>query len=161
MRHAPPADAPIASGRFERVLIALGYALALGAGIQALLAALLGVDLPALGLLLVAGSAAVVGAWSWRPVAGHVRWDGQQWQWLATASPTGPGHALSDLRVQIDLGAWILLRWRVAGARRHTWACLHRGDAGRRWHGMRVALLAWSRQADRPQAGSPQSGPAA
>ena len=159
MRHAPPADVPIASGRLERMLIALCHALALGAGAYALTPALLGADMPLWLLLVVAGLAAAIGTWAWQSVGGQLRWDGQQWHWLATSLTAGPTQALTNLHVQIDLGSWVLLRWRAdESARRYTWACLHAGDAGPRWHGMRVALVAWSRQVAKPQAATPQAG---
>ena len=159
MRQAPPADAPIASGRLERMLIALCHALALGAGAYALTPALWGVDMPLWVCVPLAGLAAAIGACTWQSVGGQLRWDGQQWHWLATSAPAGPAQALANLRVQIDLGSWVLLRWRAdKTARRHTWACLRAGDAGPRWHGMRVALVAWSRQAAKPQAATPQAG---
>ena len=138
--------------------MALCHALALGAGAYALTPPLLGLDMPPWAVLAVAGSAAAIGAWSWRSVGGQLRWNGQQWHWLATSSPAASAQALTTLRVQIDLGSWVLLRWRAEAARRDTWVCLHAGDAGLRWHAMRVALVAWSRHAAKPQAPAQQAG---
>ena len=114
------------------------YALAWGAGAFALLPAL-GALAPLWLLSLVALVAGAAGWLAWRTPTGLLRWDGQVW---ACVAPGGQARALGGVRLQIDFGSWVLLRWRVPPRRQALWACLHARDAGPAWHGMRVALVA-------------------
>ncbi|MEO7007629.1 MAG: hypothetical protein ABI156_00645 [Caldimonas sp.] len=90
------------------------------------------------GLVCVAGvlSAAVV-----RPA--RLRWDGRTWQLgsVDTALEPRPG----SLQVQIDLGAWMLLRFAAndAGPRRRVvWLPVQRRGLEAQWHALRCAVHA-------------------
>ena len=146
MRAAPPVDVPVSAAGVERTASALLYAAAAAAaalGAQSLLERPIG--LPA--LIALAVCAAVSGWYLWRPPAGRLRWDGRAWS-LVQAS--GQVRAVGQLQLQVDLGRWVLLRWRGEGEPRTTWASLRAADAGAAWHGLRVALAAHSRTGGAP-----------
>lgn len=78
-------------------------------------------------------------------------WDGERW-WLA---PEGEAEAQAgELAVALDLGAWILLRFRAAPnaavRRRQVWLPLQRTGLEADWHALRCALYS-----PRPQASAP------
>jgi hypothetical protein len=98
----------------------------------------------ALALLLLGASAARV-----PPVS--LRWDGQLWH---LGSPASAGHEphSGDLRVVLDLGPWMLLRFEPAestGRVRATWLPAQRLGLEPQWHAMRCAVYS-----PRPQPGS-------
>jgi hypothetical protein len=71
-----------------------------------------------------------------------LRWDGQLWH-------LGPAHAVGNepwpgrLTVCIDLGAWMLLRFRHAGPAsrpRVSWLPVERSGQQAQWHALRCAL---------------------
>jgi hypothetical protein len=69
-----------------------------------------------------------------------VIWDGQLWQvddarrsWLRE---TG------ELAVMVDLGGWMLLRFRPGSGAKAAWFGVGRRDCGAAWHGLRCALFA-------------------
>jgi hypothetical protein len=142
MRAAPPVDAALADGRFERMLITL-----LHAGVGGLLAAWLGLHAvwPAQALLLAsllaAIAMAVLGAQlacrALSPLPGQLRWDGRRWH---SVSPQGD-RPLARLVVALDLGTWVLLKLHPAGGR-GFWRVASAAGAQAAWHGLRVALAA-------------------
>ncbi|MGH8797599.1 MAG: hypothetical protein ACREXI_11115 [Caldimonas sp.] len=90
------------------------------------------------GLVCVAGvlSAAVA-----RPA--RLKWDGRSWQLggIDTALEPRPG----SLRVQIDLGAWMLLRFAADVSdegRRVVWLPVQRRGLEVQWHALRCAVHA-------------------
>lgn len=87
---------------------------------------------------------------AWRMPVHRLRWDGQGW-WLAAVPAT---EAPGELHVALDLGAWLLLRFRpapqAAGARRGRWLPLQRRGLEADWHALRCALYS-----PRPAAPSP------
>lgn len=134
MRAAPPIDAPLGDGRAERGLIILLYTLALAVAAH-WAAAQAGAPAPWRPALLSSLPGAIAGAWVARrllPVApGRLRWTGTQW--LAD-----DGTAV-QVDLQLDAGAWLLLRLTSPG-RRTRWAVARAGQAGGAWHGLRLAL---------------------
>lgn len=95
----------------------------------------------AMAALLVA---AVVGMLVWgrhrrHRQAGILNWDGATWQWSSGATEAREG----QVRVMVDLGAWLLLRF-VAVAPPHpvAWLTLARGNAGVQWPAWRAAVYA-------------------
>lgn len=143
MRPPPPVEHVLASGRAERGLIAAVSVLAACALLawamawaeQAAWPAVLATALPAWAAGLWLGQRLL-------PVAAaprRLRWTGTQWQLDGAA-----GALCVD--VQLDLGAWLLLRWRSAAGGRGGWAVLRRRDAPQAWHALRVALQAQAGQ---------------
>ena len=81
-------------------------------------------------------AAALVARACLRREAVTLDWDAQRWT-LATphASCTG------DIAVAIDLGAWLLVRFRASSApRRWRWLALQRRGLDVHWHALRCAL---------------------
>jgi hypothetical protein len=98
----------------------------------------------ALVLLLLGASAARV-----RPVS--VRWDGQLWH-LGPPESSGHEPESGDLRVVLDLGPWMLLRFGPAGStwrHRATWLPVQRRGLESQWHALRCAV-----HSPRPQPGA-------
>ena len=80
---------------------------------------------------------------AWRVVRRHgkglLNWNGADWSW----APDATAPAAGKLRVMIDLGAWMLLRFAPAdAARRATWLAASRRQAAGAWPQWRTALLA-------------------
>lgn len=145
MRAAPPVVYPIASAgpwiwsgaslaglAAALPFIWLGWhmrAARLDGGFELMFLSLLGV--------LAAGLAVAV---AWRSCARRrgeqLRWDGGRWQLL-----DAKGHAWTLLApsVELDLGAWLLLRSRHTLNGERVWLAVQREDAPRAWHGLRVA----------------------
>ena len=89
----------------------------------------------ALGLLVLGASSSCM-----RPVS--LRWDGQLWH---LGPPASAGHEPHDgeLRVLIDLGPWMLLRFEPADStwrRRATWLPVQRRGLESQWHALRCAV---------------------
>jgi len=104
----------------------------------------------ATAVLGAAALATAFAAWALRPADGLadvLAWDGAVWQWSRGDSPPVPG----DLRVMIDLGAWILLRFSPSvPARRMVWRAVSRRRAGANWRAWRAALHARRRGGEQP-----------
>jgi len=139
MRVAPSIQIDIASHRgwigVQRALYGLAVAVIVG---WALASAGTG------GGMLAAAAAGLATAWlagRWlRSPPARLGWDGARWSLQQAGGPALPGRA----EVQIDLGIWMLLRFRPegAGARADRWLALGHRHAGAAWHGARVALFA-------------------
>src|SRR5574337_161190 len=138
MRAAPPVEVPLAAARAERAACALLHALA-ALGSVAAAGSALGLGQLAWPATAAVACAAALGVIAWRPPRGRLRWDGEAWTVLPAP---GQCQRIDRLRLQVDFGAWMLLRWTVEGQRRTAWAPLRAGDAGAAWHGLRVALAA-------------------
>ena len=98
--------------------------------------------------------AAVTAAWVWRSVrrngagAGALAWDGAVWHWAAPSAQPLAG----ELRVMIDLGAWMLLRFAPhESGRRAAWLPVSRRQAGPAWSQWRATLFS-TRRASEPGA---------
>ena len=109
---------------------------------------------PTAVLVSVAGSAIVLlvlgaGAARVRPVS--LRWDGQLWH---LGPPESAGHEpySGALRVLLDLGPWMLLRFERADSTwraRATWLPVQRRGLESQWHALRCAVYS-----PRPQPGA-------
>ncbi|MBC7482462.1 MAG: hypothetical protein H7337_11330 [Rhizobacter sp.] len=79
----------------------------------------------------------------WVPAA-DLCWDGQGWS-LKSLLPIGADPVAGDILVAIDLGAWMLLRFRPAIAsplRRPIWLPIQRWGIEPQWHALRCAVHA-------------------
>jgi hypothetical protein len=75
-------------------------------------------------------------ALSRRPVT--LDWNGRQWTWL---SPPPAVAEAGEIGVAMDLGPWLLLRFRrTDGPRRSRWIALQRAGLETHWHALRCAL---------------------
>lgn len=104
---------------------------------------------PAVALALAGGLAAAVGAGrALRTPAFRLGWDGSRW----SLQPAGGASAFGRAEVMLDLGAWMLLRFRPepGGIGSDRWLALDRRQAGAAWHTARVALFAALPQAAQP-----------
>jgi hypothetical protein len=94
---------------------------------------------------------------AWRRPRWHLRWDGQAW-WLAAP---GAEPRAGELRLSLDLGAWLLLQFRAApgGPRlgRRVWLPLQRRGSPADWHALRCALYSPRPAADPPRATDPSA----
>jgi hypothetical protein len=72
-----------------------------------------------------------------------LRWDGRCWRLgRIDAGPGGDGR-VGDVRVALDLGPWMLLRFEPAEARRRPiWLPLQRHGLEVQWHALRCAVYA-------------------
>jgi hypothetical protein len=84
-----------------------------------------------------------------RPVPLSVRWDAQRWH-LGPAESAGHEPWVGDLAVAIDVGPWMLLRFRPEGGVRGapTWLPVQRRGLEPHWHALRCAVYS-----PRPDAG--------
>jgi hypothetical protein len=138
MRAAPPpVEFPLGSGRRERVVVALLYALA-GAALVAWLAPRAGAQVPAWAVIGVAATAALVGWCLLSPMQGRLAWDGAGWSHLQ--APGSMRRPMDAVHLQIDVGPWLLLRVQRPGHRASGWCGLSAADVGAAWHGARLAL---------------------
>jgi hypothetical protein len=91
----------------------------------------------AIGGLLVAAL-----AWHFAgPAPGRLGWDGERWWWQPADAPQQEG----DVRLMMDVGPWMLLRFepnRGVG----SWLPMSRRGAGAAWHALRIAV--YSRRPD-------------
>jgi hypothetical protein len=88
----------------------------------------------ALGLLMAVLPA--VSAARQRPV--DLRWDGRTWYLGAATADPVPG----DLTVTLDLGFWMLLRFRAASSGALVWLPAQRRGLEAPWHALRCAVHA-------------------
>ena len=141
MHSAPPVRIePMPDTAWRCFVIACAAAAAANLGAWAALALRASAPVPALAALLAAASAAARAGWALRARdvhAGVLAWDGASWSWLRShAEPV-----LGELRVMIDLGAWVLLRFAPGTVRSATWMCVSRRQAGARWPAWRSAFI--------------------
>ena len=74
-----------------------------------------------------------------REASGLLVWDGAAWSWAIGQAPASEG----GVRVMIDLGAWMLLRFEPAlSPSRTTWLAASRRQAGALWPVWRATLFA-------------------
>ena len=106
---------------------------------------------PTAALALAVGLAAAVGAGrALRASVSRLGWDGAQWSLQSAGQVPETGQA----EVMLDLGAWMLLRFRPepSGIGSDRWLALDRRQAGAAWHTARVALFAALPQGAQPAA---------
>ncbi|HEY0818424.1 MAG TPA: hypothetical protein VGD46_06575 [Rhizobacter sp.] len=68
-----------------------------------------------------------------------LRWDGQAWH-VGPVTTVGEEPQAGTVSVSIDLGAWMLLRFVPAGARRGVWLPAQRRGHEAAWHGLRATV---------------------
>jgi hypothetical protein len=76
---------------------------------------------------------------AWMALPRHpvtLTWDGRQWAWQSSLDAIE-----GDIRAVMDLGPWLLLRFRPAFApRRPRWIALERAGLEAHWHALRCAV---------------------
>ena len=111
----------------------------------------------------VAAVLVIVSSWSLvRIPAVRLLWDGERWQLSANGSP-GRDATDGELRLMLDLGIWMLLRFRAADGQvrgpRVRWLPVQRGGLEPQWSALRRALYS-PRPAPGPAAAAdPRSPP--
>ena len=72
-----------------------------------------------------------------------LRWDGRCWRLGKIAAGLGGDGVVGELRVVLDLGPWMLLRFEPSGARRQAiWLPVQRRGIETQWHALRCAVYA-------------------
>jgi hypothetical protein len=71
-----------------------------------------------------------------RPI--DLRWDGQAWYLGDATSDAVPG----ELGVMLDLGAWMLLRFKPLPSGKVVWLPVQRRGLEAEWHALRCAVYA-------------------
>ena len=102
------------------------------------------------GVAVAAIATVALAASLWRQSAVRLRWDGLAWT-VAAAAGSGPEEP-GRMELAIDLGSFLLLRFRPAGRSGPTavrWSPVGRAGLEREWHAFRCAVH------------SPQPAPAA
>ena len=131
MRQAPPVGVTISGDGPWRAAQAVLAGCAAASLFGWLTLALDGGAAWALPAATIGAGVAAVAMWLWqaaRPMS--LQWDGQAWR---------AGGAAGEVRVMLDLDAWMLLQWRpTEGAER--WLALSAAEAGPAWHALRTAL---------------------
>ena len=103
------------------------------------------------GLVIAAFALLFLGASAARVPPVSVRWDGQRWH---LGPPDSAGHEpdSGDMRVVLDLGPWMLLRFEPAESTwraRASWLPAQRRGLEAQWHALRCAVYS-----PRPRPGS-------
>ncbi len=96
----------------------------------------------AAGIGLVALAALGLGASLLRAEAVSLRWDGHDWH-FGSARAAGHEPQMGVLSVSVDLGSWMLLRFRPHGPGRWpraTWLPVQRSGLEPQWHTLRCAV---------------------
>jgi len=113
-------------------------------------------SVPALVSAILAGSSAWILLRRSNP-GGVLTWDGAVWFWARGKVQAAPSDPLSgDVRVVIDLGTWMLVRFRpTAPPRRVVWLPVSRRYAGALWPAWRAVLFSRPAVADPITANDP------
>lgn len=98
---------------------------------------------PAVACAVAAVLVAVLGCSLVRLAPFSLRWDGQAWH-LGPPASRGNEPAVGELQVAIDLGGWLLLRWRPLPDRSARasprWLPVQRRGLEPHWHALRCAV---------------------
>jgi hypothetical protein len=156
MRAAPAFELDVAPGRRERAALATiggACAAALAAWIWSHVDAAAGpAGRGAMAWLAVGVGATMLGGWAgWRlaPRDPHtLAW--RQGQWTLRQHSAAPCEG--TLQIKLDLGGWLLLRFRSAAGGAASWLAVSDSDAGPAWHPLRATLFA-------PGVSEPTRGP--
>lgn len=84
--------------------------------------------------------------------ASRLRWDGAAWHLRSSTAPLDDAGPAGELRVALDFGGWMLVRF-ITGSgwrRRVAWLALGRRAQPAQWHALRCAILAARRTPDTP-----------
>ena len=105
--------------------------------------------------LAVGAGAALLGAglgWRLAPrTPAALAW--RQGQWLLGRGGAVPQEG--SLQARLDLGSWVLLRFRPSGGGRAIWLGVGVDQAGAAWHPLRASLFAPARRRDGRDEGTP------
>jgi hypothetical protein len=91
-------------------------------------------------LVVVPTAAAVAAAAGWAAASracGSIHWHRQRW----TLHPEGGAPLDGTLAAELDLGSWMLLRFRPADGGGSAWLAVARAEAGSGWHALRATLF--------------------
>jgi hypothetical protein len=92
--------------------------------------------------LWVGAGAALLGSglgWMLMPLQqGTIAWQQGRWSLQRSAAQAVEG----GLEAKLDLGSWMLLRFRPAGSGSIIWLCVDRSGSGAAWHALRATLFA-------------------
>lgn len=150
MHAAPPVRVSLAPDA-ACLTIVIGCAAAASANVAAWLGSLAQRSAPEIAALALLG-AGLAAALAWpamrRGFAGQgvLAWDGAVWQWAPdeaqSLQPNRPPPTTGELRVMIDLGAWILLRFEPSEpGQRARWITVSRQQGRALWPLWRAALF--------------------
>lgn len=155
MKAAPPVQVTV--GRFGAWRLAVGLVMAITVAAVSRWWVTLHADASLAGVwarVAFAGAAglAIAGAASLlRQPARSLRWDGQRWH-LGLAGQVGHEPAAGRLRVTLDLGGWMMLRFEPENSRRACWIPVQRPGLESSWHALRCAVYS-----PRPVTGEPSA----
>lgn len=135
MHAAPPVELVLSGDWRERWVCALPWGLGVAAALAAASFRLADAEWHAWLVAVGALSGAVLGAWLARPMRGVLSWDGHLWRLSNPAAGT-ESVALHGVQVALDFGIGMVLT--TDG---QQWCIVTAGDAGPRWHGLRLALF--------------------
>ncbi len=143
MHAAPPVRMALAQDQAWRVFVSL-CAVTAAANTAAWAALHWQASAEVAGIVAIS-TAVATGATAWLltcrgdAVRGVLAWDGATWRWSQGSLAPRAG----EVRVMLDLGAWLLLRFSPEPpTRRAFWLPLSRADAGPHWSAWRAALYA-------------------
>jgi hypothetical protein len=146
MRAAPAFELNVTPGLPERAVLAMiggACAPAMGAWTWSHIDAAAGPDgRGAAAWVAVGVGAAMLGSWlGWRlaPRSSHtLAWRQGQW----TLGPCAAAPHGGTVQVKLDVGSWMLLRFRPTNTGPMTWLAVSSRDAGPAWHALRATLFA-------------------
>ena len=146
MRAAPAFELDVTPGRSERVALALlgGLCAAVvGAWVWSLVDAAAGpAGRGATAWVAVSLGTAVLGLWlGWMlspRSPGTLAW--RQGHWTLCLPAAAP--CAGAVQAKLDLGAWMLMRFRPADGGRARWLAVSNSAAGPAWHALRATLFA-------------------
>jgi hypothetical protein len=168
MRAAEPLEMDLQIGLRERSLVSLWCALSLAA-FAAWLAShgwamvrpdAMPVWVPALAAS-VSGALAGAGAWftTARDELATLAWIRGSWTLTGPGSNANATATQGSLALMLDLGPWMLLRFRADDRRGSRWFCVDESAAGSRWHLLRAALYRPVRSGTAPRGPAGDSAP--
>ena len=146
MRAAPAFEFDVAPARRERVALAMiggACTAVVAAWIWSLVDATAGpAGRGAMAWLALSVGATVLGGWAgWRLAPREPRtlaWRQGQWTLCRRAAAPCEG----TVQVKLDLGGWMLLRFRPTADSAASWLAVSDHDAGLAWHPLRATLFA-------------------
>jgi hypothetical protein len=142
MRSAPAFELTLGPGWAEKATCSVLGAAAAGAPAAWLGSHLETATVGPLPLLVIGLGVALAGGWlAWTLTprrAGRVAWHDGHWALQLGLGPPQEG----SLQPMLDLGSWLLLRFRPLPSGRTRWLGVGRCSAGAAWHPLRATLFA-------------------